>query len=541
MPRPTWPRPRGSMAGSFTRTPTDSNLARLPAVCRPAAATFLIAAIALTGCAPALRIHDRPISFSEERVALTREYIEEHYGGAATGIEIVPRMVVLHWTAIGDREGSFRAFDRETLTAESRPELAGASQVNVSIHFLVDRDGTVYRLMPETWMARHVIGLNHAAIGVENVGGAAGTDDLTEAQIAANARLVRYLARKYPTLEYLIGHHEYQRFEGHPLWRERDPGYRTGKIDPGERFMGAVRAAVDDLGLKGPPAAPGAVPHAVWEAHSPVGHVADADRRNLSPGDTLRFRDVVIVLGEILRDPAGADRVALELDSGGQRERRIVTEGAAFDLGGVRVAILAVHARDGELGAGLTEVEVATLESLSAEIGGSSSAGGADWRLRIPHQIRMITLHHSGSPEPLRPEDDPVEKLRGLQAWGQADKNWWDVPYHFLIDLNGRIYEGRDWRYMGETNTEYDPRGHLLISVLGNYDLQEPTPAQIDAVTELMAWAAAEFDVPPDRIYGHGELAETSCPGRHLRRYLEDGTFREGVRRRLAAAGDPFP
>lgn len=233
--------------------------------------------------------------------------------------------------------------------------------------------------------------------------------------------------------------------------------------------------------------------------------------------------------------------MALELDSGGQRERRIVTEGAAFDLGGVRVAILAVHARDGELGAGLTEVEVATLESLSAEIGGSSSAGGADWRLRIPHQIRMITLHHSGSPEPLRPEDDPVEKLRGLQAWGQADKNWWDVPYHFLIDLNGRIYEGRDWRYMGETNTEYDPRGHLLISVLGNYDLQEPTPAQIDAVTELMAWAAAEFDVPPDRIYGHGELAETSCPGRHLRRYLEDGTFREGVRRRLAAAGDPFP
>lgn len=205
------------------------------------------------GCATTPWIHDRPISFSEQRATLTREYIEEHYGTAATGIEIVPRMIVLHWTAIAGLEGSFRAFDRETLTAQTRPELAGASQVNVSIHFLVDRDGTVYRLMPETWMARHVIGLNHSAIGIENVGGAGGADDLTDAQVAANARLIGYLARKYPTIEYLLGHHEYQRFEDHPLWLERDPGYRTRKIDPGERFMAAVRAAVRDLRLEGPP------------------------------------------------------------------------------------------------------------------------------------------------------------------------------------------------------------------------------------------------------------------------------------------------
>ena len=35
----------------------------------------------------------------------------------------------------------------------------------------MDRDGAVYRLMPETWMARHTIGLNRVAIGIENVGG----------------------------------------------------------------------------------------------------------------------------------------------------------------------------------------------------------------------------------------------------------------------------------------------------------------------------------------------------------------------------------
>ncbi|HSJ08325.1 MAG TPA: peptidoglycan recognition family protein, partial [Longimicrobiales bacterium] len=105
------------------------------------------------------------------------------------------------------------------------------------------------------------------------------------------------------------------------------------------------------------------------------------------------------------------------------------------------------------------------------------------------------------------------------------------------IDLEGRIYEGRDWRYMGETNTRYDPRGHLLISVIGNYDLQQPNAEQIEAITRMMTWAAAEFGVPPDRIHGHGDLTETSCPGLHLKPYLDDGTFRRAVTARLAAHG----
>ena len=202
--------------------------------------------------ATAQTIIDRPISFSEDRTAMTLAYIREHYGLTPPDLTITPRIIVLHWTAIEDLEGSFRAFDGETLAG--RPDIAGAGDVNVSIHFLVDRDGTIYRLMPETWMARHVIGLNYDAIGVENVGtGGPDSDTLTPAQVEANIRLVRYLARKHPTIEYLIGHHEYEEFEGHPLWRELDPTYRTAKIDPGERFMRAVRTGVADLDLSGPP------------------------------------------------------------------------------------------------------------------------------------------------------------------------------------------------------------------------------------------------------------------------------------------------
>jgi N-acetyl-anhydromuramyl-L-alanine amidase AmpD len=214
-------------------------------------AAYLLLLTAI-GCGSSLKIHDRPISFSEQRQEATLAYIEEHYGKRPVDISIEPRMIVLHWTAIDGLEASFRAFDAETLGG-SRPDLVSAGDVNVSIQFLVDSDGAVYRLMPETWMARHVIGLNHSAIGVENVGGGDSIDNMTDEQIEANIRLVRYLVKRYPTIEYLIGHSEYRQFEGHPLWLELDEGYRTDKVDPGERFMSAVRRGVADLGLQGPP------------------------------------------------------------------------------------------------------------------------------------------------------------------------------------------------------------------------------------------------------------------------------------------------
>jgi len=96
--------------------------------------------------------------------------------------------------------------------------------------------------MPETWMARHALGLNHCAIGIENVGGVNGTDDLSEAQLEANARLIRDLKSRYPKIETVIGHHEYRTLENGSLWREKDAGYRTEKSDPGEPFMTRLRA-----------------------------------------------------------------------------------------------------------------------------------------------------------------------------------------------------------------------------------------------------------------------------------------------------------
>lgn len=198
-------------------------------------------------CSVTVPIVDKPIVFKEKRIALTKEYLKNRYEIEQEDISITPKMIVVHWTAIPTLEKSFAAFYNETLP-NWRPELVNQSGLNVSAQFLIDRDGTIYRLMPETYMARHVIGLNHAAIGIENVGGTPDTP-LTNAQLKANISLIKYLKLKYP-IDYLIGHYEYTLFENHPLWKEVDAAYRTTKTDPGETFMGKIRAATTPLKFK---------------------------------------------------------------------------------------------------------------------------------------------------------------------------------------------------------------------------------------------------------------------------------------------------
>ena len=149
-----------------------------------------------------------------------------------------------------------------------------------------------------------------------------------------------------------------------------------------------------------------------------------------------------------------------------------------------------------------------------------------------PHAISRITLHHQGLPFPRG--KDPQQYLRDLQSWSRTSRGWIDVPYHYVIDLDGNTYEGRDIRFAGDTNTAYDPAGHALIEVVGNFEEVEPNAAQLDAVVKLMALLAARHNVAVENIRGHRDVAPgTECPGRNLYRYLENGYFHAQVRARL--------
>ncbi len=200
-------------------------------------------ALALAAPAPAPVINTQYLKPpSPLRQQLILDYIHQHDDPAATDVSITPQMVVIHWTAINSLKSTLAAFGPDTLS--DREDIQRGGKLNTGAQFVVDRDGTIYQLSPETLFQRHTIGLNRIAIGIENVG----SGSLTPAQLASNRALVRYLVNKYP-IQYLIGHFEYGAFRDSALWREKDPTYFTNKSDPGRPFMAALRAGLGEQGI----------------------------------------------------------------------------------------------------------------------------------------------------------------------------------------------------------------------------------------------------------------------------------------------------
>lgn len=205
-----------------------------------------LAASSVGSAVPAVDVVDAPMAWSDEREALTLAYRRAHSDAAAPDLTIEPRVIILHYTAGSSAKATRRYFDNVKIEA-SRSKLAKAGAVNVSAHYVVDRDGTIYQLQSPTRYARHCVGMNHIAIGIENVGDEA-QYPLTDAQALANAALVRNLAARYP-ITHLLGHHEVDEFREHAYYVELDATYSNTKPDPGAKFMTAVRSRVEDLNL----------------------------------------------------------------------------------------------------------------------------------------------------------------------------------------------------------------------------------------------------------------------------------------------------
>jgi N-acetyl-anhydromuramyl-L-alanine amidase AmpD len=183
-------------------------------------------------------IIDRPVRLTEYRRQLTREYAFRHYGEEFT--EIVPQAVIVHWTESPEADGVYDYFYKE---------VRKDGTLNVCSQFLVDRDGTIFRLTPETMLDRHAIGYNWCAIGIENVGGVDRKEDLTPEQLQANVLLIRYLREKYPTVRYVWGHYQQTLAKSSGLFKENVEGYFHGKVDPGPKFMKALRKQLKDTEL----------------------------------------------------------------------------------------------------------------------------------------------------------------------------------------------------------------------------------------------------------------------------------------------------
>ncbi|NND03662.1 MAG: N-acetylmuramoyl-L-alanine amidase [Acidimicrobiia bacterium] len=151
------------------------------------------------------------------------------------------------------------------------------------------------------------------------------------------------------------------------------------------------------------------------------------------------------------------------------------------------------------------------------------------------HTIERMTVHHTA--RRLDQNSDAPRAIRTHQTFHQVDRGWPDIAYHFIIDLDGNVYECRTTSAVGDTGTNYDPTGHFLVCCEGDFNQQELPEAQRNALVDVLAWASGEFDVDPTTIAGHRDVASTSCPGDNLYPLIESGELVDAVRARKANGG----
>ncbi len=163
------------------------------------------------------------------------------------------------------------------------------------------------------------------------------------------------------------------------------------------------------------------------------------------------------------------------------------------------------------------------------------------WRAAEPqgeftsHEIERLTVHHTAR---LLPDNrNAPAAVLDHQRFHQLDRGWPDIAYHFIVDLEGNVYECRPVDAVGDTGTNYDPTGHFLVCCEGNFNDQELPAAQEAALVNVLAWASVEYGADSSTIRGHRDLAATSCPGDNLYPGIESGSLAAAVEAVIAAGG----
>ena len=126
-----------------------------------------------------------------------------------------------------------------------------------------------------------------------------------------------------------------------------------------------------------------------------------------------------------------------------------------------------------------------------------------------------IVIHHTGNPTD---DDLSAEQLhRSHQNLG-----WAGVGYHFIAHKDGSIELGRPVECAG-AHAEGFNYCSIGIHICGNFDLAEPTEAQINALPMLIADICDAYGLiaSADIVVGHRDLMATACPGNNLYRQLD--------------------
>ena len=65
-------------------------------------------------------------------------------------------------------------------------------------------------------------------------------------------------------------------------------------------------------------------------------------------------------------------------------------------------------------------------------------------------------------------------------------------------------------------------RGNIGVALIGNFDRNKPSTAQVRSLQNLLASLCDLYRIEPSKIFGHGDLKTTGCPGKHLSSILRE-------------------
>ena len=131
-------------------------------------------------------------------------------------------------------------------------------------------------------------------------------------------------------------------------------------------------------------------------------------------------------------------------------------------------------------------------------------------------RITRITVHHEGwTLFNTTSYKSTAARLATIRNSHVNAKGWGDIGYHYIIDRAGRVWEGRPSQYQGAHVRNNNPN-NLGVMLLGNFDKQYPSTAQLAALQTTLTALRHHYNVPVSRIYTHRELTTTRCPGKYL-------------------------
>lgn len=121
-----------------------------------------------------------------------------------------------------------------------------------------------------------------------------------------------------------------------------------------------------------------------------------------------------------------------------------------------------------------------------------------------PVNWQYIMLHHSG-------DSLTFEQVRKVHK----DKGWQDVGYHYGVEPDGTVKEGRPFTMPGAHEEKFN-RTAIGIVALGNFEKHEMPAAQKEGIIKLTKRLMDEHRIPAENLLLHREKDATACPGKHF-------------------------